>query len=104
MIGKEKTMITPFTRLTTLSDPDTINNLMFVWKTLPICTKLAFVSFIIAKGVLVVGIMCMAMLFPAGAATMGFIYAFTVWFTVFLAVRDWLVYYTGEEQEMSNEA
>jgi hypothetical protein len=102
MIGNKKTMITPFMPLTTLKEPEIQENLLKVWKKIPICTKLAFISFAIAKFSFLLGIITMFSNFSVSTAVIGFIYFISVWTAIFLAVRDWLVYYMKEDLEEEN--
>lgn len=100
MIGSKKTMITPFIPLTTLKEPETQGKLLEAWTKLPICTKLAFISFGIAKTCFIVGVAFKMMMMPIGAIIVGFIYFFAVWLAIFLAARDWMVYYMEEDDKL----
>jgi len=100
MIGEGKMTTTLFTRLTTLKEPETQGNLLEVWKNLPICTKLAFISFGTAKTCFIVGVAFKMMMMSTGAIIVGFLYFFAVWLAIFLAIRDWLVYYMEEDDKL----
>lgn len=100
MTGSKKTMITPFIPLTTLSNPEVQEDLLRVWKKIPICTKLAFISFGIAKLVFLFGLITMFSGLVITTITIGFIYFFAVYTSVFLAVRDWLKYYMEEDENL----
>jgi hypothetical protein len=100
MAGNKKTMITPFIPLTTLKDPETQDSLMETWKNLPICTKLAVISFGIAKLVFLLGIVTMFSGMKALTIIIGFIYFFAVYASVFLTARDWLAYYMEEDKNL----
>jgi hypothetical protein len=102
MIGEEKTTIIPFTQLTTLRSPETQENLIRVWKRLPICTKLAFISFATAKVTLAVAFCFMMITMAKMAIGLGTLYAVLVWTSIFLAVYDWLKYYMKEDPSLPN--
>ena len=101
MTGNKKTMITPFIPLTTLRELTVQENLLKIWKEIPTCTKLAFIGFGVAKSIFLIGIITMF----SGMVTLtiiisGFIYFFAVYTAIFLAVRDWSVYYMEEDDKL----
>ena len=100
MAGNKKTMITPFIRLTTLKNPETQGSLTEVWKNLPICTKLAFIFFGIAKLSFIVGVALQMLMMPTALIAVACVYILSVWMAIFLAVRDWLVYYMEEDDKL----
>ena len=102
MIGELKTTTTPFTQLTTLKNPETQESLIKVWKKLPKCTKMAFVSFAVAKITLALAFCFMMMTMSKMAIGLGTTYAVLVWASVFLAVYDWLKYYMKEDPSLPN--
>tara|TARA_R110000765_G_scaffold361901_1_gene452142 strand:+ start:232 stop:615 length:384 start_codon:yes stop_codon:yes gene_type:complete len=100
MTGNKKTMITPFIPLTTLREPTVQENLLKIWKEIPICTKLAFISFGIAKSIFLIGIITMFTGMVTLTIIAGFVYFFAVYAAIFLAVRDWSVYYMKEDDKL----
>jgi hypothetical protein len=100
MTGDKKTMITPFIPLTTLNDAETQESLLRVWGNLPICTKLAFVSLVVAKFVFLFGIIAMFSGLKVTTIVIGFIYFFAVYASIFLAARDWLTHYIQEDENL----
>ena len=102
MIGKEKTTIIPFTQLTTLRNPETQENLIRVWKRLPVCTKLAFISFVAAKICLALAFCLMMATTSTPAIAAGTLYAILVWTSIFLAIYDWQKYYMKEDLSLPN--
>ncbi len=102
MTGNKKMMITPFIPLTTLRTPETQENLIRVWKRLPTCTKLAFISFASAKVTLALAFCFMMMTMAKIAIGLGTFYAILVWTSIFLAVYDWLKHYMEEDPSLPN--
>ncbi len=102
MIGRQKTTTTPFTQLTTLRNPETQENLIKVWKKLPICTKLAFISFVAAKICLALAFCLMMATTSTPAIATGTVYAILVWTSVFLAIYDWRKFYMEEDPSLPN--
>ena len=102
MIGKPKTTTTPFTHLTTLKNPETQENLIKVWRKLPVCTKLAFISFVAAKVTLALAFCLMRAPTSTPAIATGTLYAILVWTSVFLAIYDWRKFYMEEDPSLPN--
>jgi hypothetical protein len=102
MTGRQKTTTTPFTHLTTLKNPETQENLVKVWRKLPICTKLAFISFVAAKICLALAFCLMMMTTSTPAIAAGTLYAILVWTSIFLAIYDWQKYYMKEDPSLPN--
>jgi hypothetical protein len=102
MIGKPKTTTTPFTHLTTLKNPETQENLIKVWRKLPVCTKLSFISFVVAKVTLALAFCLMMATTSTPAIATGTLYAILVWTSVFLAIYDWRKFYMEEDPSLPN--
>jgi len=102
MTGRQRMMRTPFTQLTTLKNPETQEGLIKVWRKLPICTKMAFASFAMAKVSLLFAFCLMMVAMTDTAIIVGILYGILVWTSAFLAIYDWLKYYMEEDLSLPN--